>query len=149
MSGEFSKPQLISNRKVDVMSEEPKYTAGFAASEDISFMEISDAIDKTNTEDFVGEDYFKGFKAGLIFAFIDKSIETHGLSLNAFILNSAANYFKMKSSHCASAANLSMLGIREKLDEAFASKDFDQISAVATEALNDILSPLKGDGDER
>lgn len=131
------------------MSKEPKYTAGFAASEDISIMEISNAIDKTNTEDFVGEDYFKGFKAGLVFAFIDKSIETHGLSLDAYILNSAANYFEMKSDHCSTASKLSMLGIREKLDEAFASKDFDQISAVATEALNDILSPLKGDGDER
>lgn len=131
------------------MSEKPKYTAGFAASEDISFMEISNAIDKTNTEDFVGEDYFKGFKAGLLFAFIDKSTETHGLSLDAYILNSAANYFKEKSDHCATAAKLSLLGIREKFDEAFASKDFDQISAIATEALNDILSPLKGDGDER
>lgn len=131
------------------MSKEPKYTAGFAASEDISIMEISNAIDKTNTEDFVGEDYFKGFKAGLVFAFIDKSIETHGLSLDAYILNSAANYFEMKSDHCSTASKLSMLDIREKLDEAFASKDFDQISAVATEALNDILSPLKGDGDER
>ena len=131
------------------MSKEQKYTAGFAASEDISFMEISDAIDKTNTEDFVGEDYLKGFKAGLLFAFVDKNVETHGLSLDAYILNSAANYFKMKSDHCASAADLSMLGVRDKLDEAFASKDFDRITAVATEALNDILSPLKGDGDER
>ena len=42
-----------------------------------------------------------------------------------------------------------MLGVRDKLDEAFASNDFDRITAVATEALNDILSPLKGDTDER
>lgn len=131
------------------MSKEPKYTAGFAASEDISAVEIVNALNKTNTEDFVGEDYFRGFTAGLAFAFVDKSAETHGLSLDAYILNSAASCFKMKSRHCASAAELSMLGVREKLNEAFASKDFDRITAVATEALNDILSPLKGDTDER
>lgn len=129
--------------------ESKEFKAGFAARDDISTKDIYRALNETNTEDLVGEDFFKGFKAGFIFSFVEKGLEVQGLDLDTYILNAATNYFNLKGSRCESATSLSMLRVRQDLNKAFATKDSDQIIAVAVKAVNDILSPLKEDTNER
>lgn len=140
---------LKHQKKGDAMSENKRYTAGFAAHEEFHADVIDSVIGEFNMKEVSENDFFRGFIAGLAFPFIEEDQETHGVNAETYMFNAAANYFERKSDSYAAKANLSMLGIKSDLDKVIASQDVDQIIEVAKGAVDKIVAPLKGDHDER